>query len=78
MRWERCAAVVGFIHFSITQGLFPRTARATRRTQLSMRTAIHGLTIFEKTLVGQENCFLFACLQEMEYFCKPFQQQRKT
>lgn len=31
-----------------------------------------------ETLVGQENCFLFACLQEMEYFCKPFQQQRKT
>ncbi len=31
-----------------------------------------------ESLARQENCFLFACLQEMEYFCKPFQQQRKT
>lgn len=78
MRWKRCAAVVGFIHFSITQGLFPRTARAAT-PYTAVDTYRNPWTYdLRETLVGQENCFLFACLQEMEYFCKPFQQQRKT
>lgn len=78
MRWKRCAVVAGFIHFSITQGLFPRTARAA-----TPYTAVDAYRnpwsdALRESIARQENCFLFACLQEMEYFCKPFQQQRKT
>ena len=77
MRWKRCAAVAGFIHFSITQGLFPRTARATLRTQLSIRTAIHGLTIFEKRLLDKKTAFCLLVCKKWSTFANRFNNKER-